>query len=105
ILFGLGNATFQIQMKYDVDREPSHVMADDFNNDNKMDIAVVGRLSHNMQVLFGDGNMIFSSRKRYGTSSSPGPAVAYDFNKDGKTDIAVLNKLSNILYIFLNECS
>ncbi|CAF4921558.1 unnamed protein product, partial [Rotaria sp. Silwood1] len=96
---------FQAQIKYEVDREPNHVMSGDFNNDNKMDLAVLGRLSNHMDVLFGDGNMTFPIRKRYGTSSSPGPAVAYDFNKDEKIDIAVLNKLSNLLYIFLNECS
>ncbi|CAF5150629.1 unnamed protein product, partial [Rotaria sp. Silwood1] len=64
ILFGLGNGDFQAQIKYNVDREPSHVISGDFNNDNKTDIAVLGRLSNHMDVLFGDGNMTFPNRKR-----------------------------------------
>ncbi|CAF4925449.1 unnamed protein product, partial [Rotaria sp. Silwood2] len=55
ILFGWGNGDFQAQIKYVIDREPNYVIAGDFNNDKKMDIAVLGRLANHMHVLFGDG--------------------------------------------------
>ncbi|CAF4896066.1 unnamed protein product, partial [Rotaria sp. Silwood2] len=67
ILFGWENGDVQAQIKYVIDREPNYVIPGDFNNDKKMDIAVLGRLANHMHVLFGDGNMTFPIRKRCGT--------------------------------------
>lgn len=73
---------------------PQSLVAEDFNRDGKMDVAVALRESSRVSVLLGDGHGGLSP-----VSGSPFPIlgfgpteiVAADFDTDGKADVATAN--------------
>ncbi len=61
ILLGYGNGSFTRVITYSTGdgSTPTYVAVDDFNNDNKSDIAVANYGTSNIVVLFGVGNGSF----------------------------------------------
>ena len=66
----------------------------DFNNDGKMDIAVVDAGSQKVIIYLGNGNGGFtpSAGGPFSTGSSPVAIVAVDLNRDNKTDLVLANQ-------------
>ncbi len=74
---------------------PTSLVVDDFNNDEKSDIAVVCMNAVNVFVLLGNGNGTFTVLPPYATSSGSTSIVKGDFNQDGRTDLALVNRNAN----------
>jgi hypothetical protein len=85
------------------DSSPTSVAVGDFNNDNRLDIAVANSGTNNIGVLLGLGDGTFDQQKVYSTGNYSGPSsiAVGDFNNDSQLDIAVANSNTNNIGIFL----
>lgn len=72
----------------------------DFNNDGKLDVAVINGL--NIDVSLGNGDGTFRIPVRVPTNLTYSLAVG-DFNNDGNLDIAVADPTSNSADVFLGN--
>jgi len=61
----------------------------DFNNDGKLDIAIIGFGGNAVQVLLGNGDGTFQPPENIVMNGQPVSLAAADFNHDGKLDLAV----------------
>ena len=107
IFLGCGNGTFKNAATYSVGSasRPYSVAFGDWNNDDRLDIAVANCNSDNVLVLVGDGDGTFSNEKTYPTgNNSCSCSVAFgDFNSDGLLDIAVANFNTDVVGVFLGS--
>src|SRR5438874_3309281 len=85
LLLGNGDGTFQSPIT--INASPGTFAAADFNEDGKLDLAVIR--SDGITVLLGNGHGKF--RAVHGADGVPGilSAAVGDFNSDGKPDLAV----------------
>ncbi|CAF1966243.1 unnamed protein product [Rotaria magnacalcarata] len=122
--FSFGNTTI-----YSASPKPVSIAADDFNNDNKLDIVVANYESESVDIFLGCNNDSFTNQMRYSTGtgsysysvvvsdfnndafsimilfsmgygSRPFSAVAGDFNADTKLDLVVANDGTGNVYVF-----
>jgi hypothetical protein len=93
ILFGFDYASFQSQKTYSNGDSlaPNGIVINDFNNDHYLDVAIVFRNSHNLDILFGlgDGTFAIASSYSTGPNSFPVMLTVNDFNNDGQVDISL----------------
>ncbi|CAF1144697.1 unnamed protein product [Adineta steineri] len=82
----------------------SHAIGD-FNDDGRLDLALVNKNGHNVHVLVGNGNGTFGKE-----ITSPevytGPLDKMsigDFNNDNRLDLAGMNRFDNYVNIFLGN--
>ena len=63
LFLGNGDGTFQNQTKFSTGylSMPTFIIANDFNNDSKMDVAVSNKNNDNVGILYGYGNGTFAS--------------------------------------------
>ena len=105
LLLGFGNGTFSLSMKYSTgnNSSPRSVAIGDFDNDNKLDIAVDNYGTSSVGVFFGYGNGVFSDQMTFFTSSGSNPyaMITGDFNNDTRLDIALINYDYNFVDIVL----
>ncbi len=86
ILLGNGDGTLGPPTTYPVSRDPSAIVAGDFNNDGYPDLAVVD--DDGIQILLNNGDGTFRAGSTISGSWSANIVVA-DFNNDGNLDLAV----------------
>jgi len=75
---------------------PSWVSVGDFNEDSKLDLAVVNNGSNSVSVLLGNGDGTFQAHVDYGTGSGPSSMAVGDFNGDRKLDLAITNGVASV---------
>ncbi|CAF1444338.1 unnamed protein product [Rotaria magnacalcarata] len=82
---------------------PYAVVVSDFNNDNKLDIAVANSQANNIGIFLGYGNGSFANQYKYdtGARSIPIAIATGDFNNDKQVDTVVANSNKNTICIFL----
>ncbi len=81
---------------------PVSVVADDFNGDGKLDLAVTGDCCPFVSILLGTGAGSFSAATEFAVADNrPMSVAAGDLNGDGKLDLAVANYTSNSVSILL----
>ncbi|CAF3824214.1 unnamed protein product [Rotaria sp. Silwood1] len=105
VFLGYGNGTFEDQITYSTrsDFSPRAVAVGDFNNDDRLDIAVANYYSDNLCVFLGYGNGAMADEKIVSTGAFSYPlalAVA-DLNNDGNLDIAVINALAEEEHVLI----
>jgi hypothetical protein len=99
VLLGHGDGTFSEagNSPIAVGSYPTGIVAGDFNNDGKQDLAVANSEytstnSSDVQVLLGAGDGTFTSTSaNLPTGNNPRSIALGDFNRDGKVDLAVSN--------------
>lgn len=89
ILLGTGNGSFGPHTDFAVGSSPIGLIAQDFNKDNFLDLAVANAESHNVSILKGDGQGSFGAATNFPANSFPLSITSGDFNGDGKLDLAV----------------
>ena len=82
---------------------PVHAVAADFNNDNRLDLAVVNFNGNSFQIFIGNGAGQFAAPQTINTGSRPIHLLAQDFNGDGAVDLAVTLFGADRVDIFLNN--
>jgi hypothetical protein len=93
---------FAVSYSMDTGKEPSFLIADDFNRNEILDLAVVNSGEHSFSFYKGIGDGTFNDQLVYNTGRDPICLVSADFNDDGYKDIGVLNYADQSIEIFLN---
>jgi Bacterial Ig-like domain (group 3)/FG-GAP-like repeat/FG-GAP repeat len=68
---------------------PTAIVAGDFNNDGKMDLAVADNVAKDVEIFYGNGDGTFSAGPILTVTAPPVSLVTGDFNGDGNLDLAV----------------
>ena len=92
---GAGNFTIASGSPISVGKQPRAIVAGDFHNDGKLDLAVANYGDGKVTPLLGNGVGTFSeaSGLPYAVGKTPFSIAAADFNRDGKLDLATVNVL------------
>ncbi len=80
---------------------PSSVVAADFNNDGKLDLAVSNSGANTVSILLGNGDGTFAAKVDYPTGNAPMAVAVGDFNHDGIPDLVVANQSDNTVSVLL----
>jgi hypothetical protein len=101
----LAASQFRKARIYAVGMEPQVVVAADFNNDGKLDLATADFTSQDVSILLGKGGGTFRRAHQFSTTLGPSALAVGDFNGDGNLDIAVTEYglSSSELAIFLGK--
>ena len=103
ILLGNGDGTFGPNTDFPTLDVPYVVIADDFNHDGKLDLAVNGQFG-GVSVLLGNGDGTFQPKVDSSTGFAQSSHIASgDFNNDGKPDLVVTNNADDSVSILLGN--
>ena len=107
IFLGFGNGTFAVPARYyfDTTCHPFHIILDNFNHDDQLDIAVLCDGNNSFMVLFGrkDGYFL-QGRKHPIVNGSPfNTMVSGDFNDDSQIDLIVVSPADGTITIFIGD--
>jgi hypothetical protein len=88
VCLGKGNGTFQNPVVYDQGVQHQFVLAGDFNNDGKLDLAASDQ--GGISILLGNGDGTFQNAISTALNASFPTFILGDFNNDGKLDVAAI---------------
>jgi FG-GAP-like repeat/Abnormal spindle-like microcephaly-assoc'd, ASPM-SPD-2-Hydin len=97
ILPGNGDGTFQIGPSYELAPEAQSIIAADFRNNGKTDLAVGEFEGRGVAVLLGNGNGTFKEPVVYKAGTPLGVAAA-DMNGDGILDLIAVTPGDTLMY-------
>src|SRR5277367_149377 len=104
ILMNKGKGTFKPPVTYALPTGPIAVVAGDFNNDHRADIAVAnGNGSGSITVLLNSGTGTFPTYTEYTVNGISGGLAVGDFNKDGNLDIVATNGSQSTVSVLLGN--
>ncbi len=86
-----------------VGNAPVAVAAADFNNDGRLDLAVVNQSSKTVSILLGNGDGTFQPQQTFSTGALPSAIAVGDFDGNGKLDLAITNQGDNTVTILLGN--
>ncbi|MDC4205908.1 MAG: VCBS repeat-containing protein [Candidatus Manganitrophus sp.] len=121
VLLGNGNGTFHpiVQntsiVQNGVENAPKAIIAGDFNQDQRMDMAISNSGSGTITVLLGSTDGTFQPLSdpntgspisvSVGSGSQPESMALVDLNSDARLDLAVIDKNTDVLTIFIGNTS
>ncbi|CAF4304936.1 unnamed protein product [Rotaria sordida] len=101
MLLGYHNGTFASPKMYSTGSSSSIAAAvGDFNNDRRLDMAVVSNDTNIIAILYGYDKG-FSSKSTYSTGRFPQSVAVGDFNNDTRLDVVVTNYYDNTVSVLL----
>jgi hypothetical protein len=104
----VGGPTLLVQRAdaFAVGEAPAAAVAEDFDKDGTLDVAVVNRDSNSVSVLIGVGDGTFEEVVKNTAliaDSGPRSLVAADFDGNGKLDLAIVNSRTDSISILLGN--
>ncbi len=106
ILPGNGDGTFQQSLSVPLPpgAGPSSIVAADFNDDGRLDLAVTDTNLSEVSILLGNGDGTFqSSTVALPAGSGPDAIAVGDFTGNGRVDLAVADEDTNAVTILLGN--
>ncbi len=108
VLFGAGAGEFGEPVEYGGGKSPYALQSTDFNQDGKLDLAVLNLDSGNegvtqISLLLGKGLGGFEAPFIAEGGSFPTAIAGGDLNKDGKPELLILNRSSRGVSVALNN--
>jgi hypothetical protein len=104
VLLGNGNGTFLAATNINIGARDVAIRTADFNNDGKLDIAVVDNTNPgNVTIALGNGNGTFQAATNLAAGKYSFNESIADINGDGKPDLVVASSADNTLKIFLGN--
>src|SRR5262249_11870822 len=93
ILLGLGDGTLQqdASAARPGATNPQGMVARDFDEDGRLDLAAVTYSGKDLFVFLGRGDGTFEQRVRFTVGTTPVQLLAADYNGDGHQDLATIN--------------
>ncbi len=91
VAIGNGLGGFSPPVNYSAGIHTYDILSDDFNNDNKYDLAITNFASNDVSILLGDGVGGFAPAVNYGTGHHANSLSSSDFNSDGNVDLAIVD--------------
>jgi hypothetical protein len=88
VFLGHGDGTFSQPYITDAGREPTSIVAADFDGDGNPDLAIGNRRDNSVNVLLGKGDGTFRERVSYRVGGNVFCLATGDFNMDGIPDLA-----------------
>ncbi len=104
LLLGNGDGTFTVSAfgtGHPSGYTPSYTNVNDFNNDGKLDIAIVYEINKIVSIYLGDGMGSFSANTDYSIGNNPIMIVSGKFNNDHNVDLAIVN--GSFLSVFMGN--
>ncbi|WP_199311498.1 FG-GAP-like repeat-containing protein [Anabaena subtropica] len=95
--------SFDSATNFTVGSTPRSVTVGDFNDDDRLDLAVTNQSSSNVSVLLGQGNGNFGAATNFTVGTNPFSVTVGDFNNDGFQDLAVANQGSSNVSVLLGQ--
>lgn len=92
---GQCSVSFSAPINATVGAGPRGLVAGDFNNDGRLDLAVANGQANTVTILLGNGSGGFTSNGVFGTDAFPNSIAIGDYNLDGRPDLAIANSNSN----------
>ncbi len=90
-----GDGTFRKGQVLTPGKNPSSLLTQDLNADQKPDLVVTNQTDDTLAVLSGKGDGTFQSPVPYTTGDQPTSTLLADFDQDGLQDLAVLRYLAS----------
>jgi hypothetical protein len=104
VLKNKGNGTFDAAVNYALPISPDALVAGDFNNDHKADIAVMNfGNTGSISVLLNSGTGTFPTYATYPINGYGYGIAVGDFNKDGNLDIVATDLTGNTISVLLGN--
>ena len=101
LLIGLGDGSFQNEIRLKAGDDPTAVATADFDGDGNVDLAVTSLTG--VSVLLGRGDGTFETPIEQFAGAAPADLVAGDFNGDAIFDLAVANAGSDDVSVLLGR--
>ena len=97
VLLNKGNGKFAKAVAFAAPRNPSSLVAWDFDGDGNLDLAAADGSGNEVGILHGNGDGTFVWTATYAVDLKPASLVVTDFNNDGIADIVVASGNDSIL--------
>lgn len=101
ILDGNGDCTFVLSDSYTIGKAAKVIIAENFNNDEYPDLAIVQDRSHNVTVFINNGDGSFQESVNYPVDLNPLSLSSGDFNRDDILDLVTTNFNGNNFSVLL----
>lgn len=99
-----GNGGFSVGTTITISANATHVVAGDFNRDNKLDVAVASAGNPGISIYLGDGQgNLTELNGAIPAGLSANFLLARDFNGDGAVDLLTVDSANNQLQLLTNN--